>query len=200
MFSRLHLRSVGRFPLWGAVVGSLAIALALPSTSAAQTQVYTTGQFAAECVWGPGLLNIVLTNVPIELEATGPTSLTVGQHFEFETAKATITTPVEMTEALAALGASEVRELSPISSSTAPMQPRPPTTSSARGYPFRSPSRKGRTSPSTYPPPALSTGVRLTCSKSLGWHCHRSKRPSTPRPPSRTLEAAHSPRRVMGSS
>ncbi len=108
MRKQLRLRPLG----WMVALSTLAamsatMALAATGSAASPEKEYTSSVNAV-CVVSPGVLNIH-SEVTIALRGTAPAELEPGQEFSLKNSSSTITTPVELTEAFASLGATEVK-------------------------------------------------------------------------------------------
>ena len=107
MLTRQHRAWLGRLIAVVAIGSSLA-AVMLPTSSFAASEKEYSASFSAECVVGPGALNIK-SSVKVTIAAMGPTEVTHGEEGMFHGAHSTITTPVALTEDFALFGANEVK-------------------------------------------------------------------------------------------
>ncbi len=106
-FARLSRRSLPWLALLAAAA-VVVVVVAAPSGASAASETEYTSSFSAQCVLGPGILNIGFT-ASIDTTAKGPGGVRSGQELTFKEASATVTVPVEVVESFAFLGAANVR-------------------------------------------------------------------------------------------
>jgi hypothetical protein len=107
MLSRFRARPLG----WIAAVSTTTLAAAtlaaaLPGGAAAAGEAIYKSSFTQPCVVGPGVLN-VKANLKVTTTSTGPASIKAGETVTFSNTVATITTPKELSNTFAFLGAKE---------------------------------------------------------------------------------------------